>query len=156
MRRDSNFTYLHEIFACFKWLMRLSLCIWITSYFSIDRLPPSSLIRPELANAPVQNLTTPETFNLQYQGLGTTVKTVATYSIYGLVVSHNKPTSFFDITHDKYTIDTRDLCVIWGSNLENNTHHQFTFKSGDWTCYVNGENYSLFNPEALSNNHLIT
>ncbi len=54
------------------------------------------------------------------------MRPVADFELWGLVVSHNNPTAFYDIYHDRNSVDTRDLGVIWGENL----------RSADFIPYV--------------------
>ena len=81
---------------------------------------------------------------------------VATYELWGLVVSHNNIHSVADIYHDSTSVDTKDLCVIWGANLEDSDYQRVDFKSGPWTCYFSYPGDARFDHTALGNNHLIT
>lgn len=81
---------------------------------------------------------------------------VATYELWGLVVSHNNIHSVADIYHDSTSVDTKDLCVIWGGNLETPDYRQVDFKSGPWTCYFKYPRGVQFHHNGLGNNHLIT
>lgn len=81
---------------------------------------------------------------------------VASYEQWGLVVSHNNIHSVADIYHDSTSVDTKDLCVIWGSNLEGDDFREVEFKSGSWTCYFRYPMGVKFVHHELGNNHLIT
>jgi hypothetical protein len=81
---------------------------------------------------------------------------VATYELWGLVVSHNNIHSVADIYHDSTSVDTKDLCVIWGDNLDSDDYRRVDFKSGPWTCYFRYPQGVVFDHDSLGNNHLIT
>jgi hypothetical protein len=84
------------------------------------------------------------------------VRPVAEYQLTGLVVSHNDVESFADIYHDSTSVDTKDLCLLWGESLETDDFHQVRFSSGPFTCYFRFPSGIRFDPHELSNNHLIT
>jgi hypothetical protein len=72
------------------------------------------------------------------------------------VVSHNDIHSVADIYHDSTSVDTKDLCVIWGANLETTDYQRVEFTSGPWTCYFSYRAGVEFHHDNLGNNHLIT
>lgn len=115
-----------------------------------------SRIDPELLQEPRQEATQRPEFSFEYKGKSCRVRPVATYDLYGLVVSHNNIHSIADIYHDSTSVDTKDLCVIWGGNLESTDFHQVQFKSGPWTCYFSYPQDVRFAHHELGNNHLIT
>ena len=59
------------------------------------------------------------TFDFTYKGQRVEVEPVADYEMWGLVVSHNNIKSIADIYHDSSSVDTKDLCVVWGDSLRN-------------------------------------
>jgi len=146
-------------------LLRLAtyICLigWVGTYFMINRLPPPTLIDPALYPEPVQTTVLPKKFTLLYKDNPVYVVPMADYDITGLVVSHNEPTAWyvFDISHDKESPDTRDLCVLWGSNVQNEEYRKISFFSGDYTCnwkWGANTDVSQFSMYKISNNHLIT
>lgn len=119
--------------------------------------PDTSEIRPELLQDPVQAETAREAFSFSYRDETYLVDPVFDYELWGLVVTHNDITALGDIYHDDDSVDTKDLCVIWGPNLVTNDFHDIEFWSGSFTCYVRWyDNGIRFYGTALSNNHLIT
>jgi hypothetical protein len=87
------------------------------------------------------------------------VKIIADYELAGLVVSHNDPFKWyrFDLSHDEFSLDTRDICVIWGRNIKNADYSRVSFWNDDWTCnWRYGRDVRGVENNALSNNHLIT
>jgi hypothetical protein len=81
---------------------------------------------------------------------------VADYELWGLVVSHNEITSVADIYHDRSSVDTKDLCVVWGENLSRDDYRAVEFESGPFTCYFRFAEGVPFDTTGASNNHLIT
>lgn len=118
-------------------------------------IDPGSIL-PELLQSPKQGTTSRDEFDFEYKGKACRVRPVATYDLHGLVVSHNNIDSFADIYHDSTSVDTKDLCVIWGTTLESTDFHQVKFKSGPWTCYFSYPPGTKFAHDKLGNNHLIT
>jgi hypothetical protein len=142
-----------------KWIFRILLITWVATYFLTDRLPSAEEISPELYSEPVQQAIDPQQFNIVYKDQVTSVTAVADYEIRGLIVSHNDPDVWyrFDLSHDEKSIDTRDLCIIWGDNLKTHKFAKVSYKNNDYSCsYRYKYNDTGFNDAQLSNNHLIT
>jgi hypothetical protein len=119
-------------------------------------LPGPSAIDPALLQDPLQEATQREPFEFAYKGHTVRVRPVADYELWGLVVSHNNIKSFADIYHDSSSVDTKDLCVVWGSNLQSGELARVSFESGPWTCYYRYPEGVRFQGSEMSNNHLIT
>ena len=113
-------------------------------------------IHPEVRKDPRQGPTQREPFNFEYRGASYEVKPVYSYKIAGLVVSHNDIGSVWDSYHTSDSVDTKDLCVIWGGNTLVDTFNLVNFSSGSWTCYARWGPGVSMNLDELSNNHLIT
>jgi len=125
------------------------------------RLPPASEMDPMLYREPVQTTVSDHKFTIDYRGHTTQVRTLASYQIWGVVVSHNDPAEWyrFDITHDKLSLDTRDLCMVWAGNVKTDSYRNFTYYNDDYMCTFRSmpnKNISGFQVYQVSNNHLIT
>lgn len=120
------------------------------------RPPAPAAIDPALLEEPSQTLTQREPFEFVYRGHAVRVRPVADYELWGLVVSHNNIRSVADIYHDSSSVDTKDLCVVWGSNLQSGALDQVEFESGPWTCYYRYPPGVRFRASQMSNNHLVT
>ena len=136
------------------WLVALT--VTVISWFSKGDLVGPESIHADLRQPPHQDLIDREPFAFEYKGQECRVEPVATYELWGLVVSHNNIHSVADIYHDSTSVDTKDLCVIWGANLETSDYQQVGFKSGPWTCYFKYPRGVQFHHDGLGNNHLIT
>ncbi len=117
--------------------------------------PPEEML-PALRNEPTQSATARAPFEFDYRGRSCRVRPVAEYEIWGLVVSHNDIHSVADIYHDRSSVDTKDLCVVWGSNLSHGDYREVEFDSGPFTCYFEFSHGVRFDMSEASNNHLIT
>ena len=118
--------------------------------------PDASEIDPALLNEPLQQATEREPFEMVHEGHTIRVRPVAEYELWGLVVSHNNIQSVADIYHDSSSLDTKDLCVVWGSNLTSGELGKVSFESGPWTCYYSYPEGVRFAGSEMSNSHLIT
>jgi len=142
-----------------RWAARgalAALALVALSWWMGRRMPAPSGIRPEILRAPVQQPTAAAPFDFEYKGKRCEVRPRAEYELRGLVVSHNDIRSFSDIYHDATSVDTRDLCVAWGPNLENGAYLEAEFWSGPFTCYFRTPADLEFDAAGISNNHLIT
>jgi hypothetical protein len=135
------------------------LVLFIVSCFRKGILPEKENIVPSMYNDPIQEETEKTPFTVDYMGTTYTIKPVASYELWGLVVSHNKTRFVFDIYHDKSSYDTKDIAVIYGKNISNNDYKKMDYWSGGWTGYCRtkkGMEYVKFDGKCISNNHLIT
>ena len=133
--------------------------LWVLCLLMLGRLPDSADIKPELLQPPEQQQVSQPEFRFEYKNEKIRVAPMATYRIAGLIVSHNDPDKWyrFDITHDEKSLNTRDLCIIWGSNLHENMFKRVSFHNDDWSCtWSYGKDVTHFNDTEISNNHLIT
>ena len=126
------------------------------SWYGKGRPIDPAAIDPALLRPPVQRATSRSPFTFVYRGQACRVRPVAEYELHGLVVSHNDVESFADIYHDASSVDTKDLCVLWGESLRGDEFHRVDFSSGPFTCYFRYPEGIRFDPSELSNNHLIT
>lgn len=137
-------------------LLVVSLALVTSGWLFKGELAPPAAMRPELGRDPVQTPTSEEPFSFVYKGKECRVRPVAEYELWGLVVSHNDIESVADIYHDSTSVDTKDLCVIWGANLERPDYRRVEFRSGSFTCYFRYPPGVHFSLRSGSNNHLIT
>lgn len=113
-------------------------------------------IAPRLLEEPQQTETERPPFSFPYMGETYEVQPVAEYDIAGLVVSHNDPTSWWDVYHDETSVDTKDLGLIWGPNLRSDDFHRVKFWNVSWTVNCRWPAGVTFHLGAISNNHLVT
>jgi hypothetical protein len=139
-----------------KLLFLGALIVTPVAWFMKGTLVAPSGILPELRQEPVQTAVSRPDFSFAYKGQQCLVRPVALYEQWGLVVSHNNIESVADLYHDSTSVDTKDLCVIWGPNLESADYRRVSFRSGSFTCYFRYPAGVRFTMRAGANNHLIT
>jgi hypothetical protein len=120
------------------------------------RLDDPAAMLPVVRREPLQESTDRAPFTFQYRGKACRVRPIASYELWGLVVSHNDVKSVADIYHDSSSVDTKDICTVWGDNLTRSDYQKASFKSGPFTCYVHFPAGVNFNLQEIGNNHLIT
>ncbi len=138
-------------------LLATVLMAWAGAWQQSRQLPERPAIRAELLQEPLQRETSRPQFGFSYRGGDYVVQPVASYELYGLVVTHNDTTGLADITHDENSVDTKDLCVLWGANLERDDYRQITFESTPTWCHWSWRSADIrFDETAIANNHLVT
>jgi hypothetical protein len=139
-----------------KFLMWSSLLLGAVAFVQRRRPIPHGDIRPDLARSPRQTPSAERPFSFRYRHANYNVQPVADYELWGLVVSHNNIGSIADIYHDENSLDTKDLCVIWGDNVQTDDFHQVKFWNGPWTCNWRYPGDTSLRADQVSNNHLVT
>jgi hypothetical protein len=152
---------LHRLETLFKWLFILSLLVALTTYFKKDSLPDPAFYDLTQLEEPLQRPTRKRPFDTQVNGQSYLITPLFDYELHGVVVSFNDSDSFTDTTHHRRWRDflnIRDLCVIWGRNVQNGVYREMDFSNDSWTCWAywpNAETRSRFSMRQLSNNHLL-
>jgi hypothetical protein len=127
-----------------------------------NRWPKVNEFRPEVFQEPVQVPgDVPAPFDVAQRGYTYTVYPQFGYELWGMVVSSHYAGSFLDYAHEMWKdyLNIKDLCVIWGKNLETGAFRGIKFWSRDFTCYYSWskpETGRQFSQSHISNNHLIT
>jgi hypothetical protein len=150
---------MRAILTIAKWMIYVGAAGWAVTIYLMLRLPPPSDIRPELYREPVQTLkASSPPFSFAYKGNTVQVVPMADYYLWGLVVSHNDPSAWymFDISHDDVSPNVNDVCVIWGSNVQQEAYQRVSFHNDDNFCVAKWRAGDALNEDQLSNNHLIT
>ncbi len=142
-----------------KFAYLLFFLLLLLSFWQKKSLPDKQEIDKRLLQAPVQASSTALTdFRFDYRKKSYTVQPIADYELWGLVVSVNDIKAWYNMYHDKDSVNLKDICVIWGDNLKSDAYQQVSFKSGEWTCYYRwfGQLNGAFHGNQLSNNHLFS
>ncbi|OGE83802.1 MAG: hypothetical protein A2846_00090 [Candidatus Doudnabacteria bacterium RIFCSPHIGHO2_01_FULL_49_9] len=151
-----------------KKLLKLALLLALValsiSYFQKDDLPDKSAVLRELYQEPVQIETSAEPFTIEREGAVYTITPLYEYELYGLVTSQHNAKSWFDYYHERWQdfINIKDLCVVWGPNLDSGVYQKIKFSNGSFTCYWNlrhgatRADWAKFKNEAVSNNHILS
>lgn len=137
-------------------LLLAAALLWGLAWLRQDRLPGPSEIVPALSQAPLQTPLEARAFLFGYRRHNYQVKTFAEYELWGLIVSHNNISGVADIYHDADSLDTKDICVVWGASLARGDYLKARFSSGAWTCYYEYPEDAPLDAREVANNHLIT
>lgn len=146
----------------FKWLFLISALTLAASYFYKDKLPDPEYYDLEQLDSPRQKPTADPSFTTQVNGQEYTITPRFDYELDGVIVSSHNADAFGDIWHHKRWkdfINLRDICVIWGNNVETGVYRNMEFSNDSWTCWASWQDQetgSVFKMNALSNNHLLT
>jgi hypothetical protein len=145
------------LFLC----LALCLIFYCVSFFKLKIFPDQNEIHPDLFNDPIQiDSAQKEPFVFNYANEEYRVKPIASYELWGLVVSHNDIKKWYNMYHDENSVNIKDLCVVWGENISSGIYRKMKFKNGEFTCYgdwgeSSREEVKKFRNNSLSNNHLI-
>lgn len=126
-----------------------------------DKLPEPDFYDANALAAPLQQDTERQAFKSQAGGQEYTITPKYEYELQGVVVSYNNADGMTDIWHHKRWQDflnERDLCVIWGENVQSGVYKLMKFENDSWTCWAywpDSTTGERFKKNALSNNHLL-
>jgi hypothetical protein len=143
-----------------KLLIISSFSLLLVSFWNRNEIPSAIDYRPELSAEPRQQTTRKRPFSTDYQGITYQVEPKYDYDLYGMVVSyrhHDGESTMHKRSNDH--LNTADICVVWGANLDSAVLRRLKFWNGIFTCNVSTKDsdaWSRFIPEQLSNNHLIS
>ena len=148
-----------------KIILLIGTVIFIYSYFQKDKLPEKEEILPELYREPIQTETVKPPFKADKGGIIYDITPLFNYELYGLVVSEHNSKGWFDYYHEEWKdfINLKDVCIVWGDNIETEVYQELKFRNGSFTCYIDSKPsadktavFQKFNNSALSNNHLLS
>lgn len=134
------------------------MAVFAIAFFRQEKLPDSRLIWPQLYNDARQTETAAKPFKIAKDKFTAEIEPVYDYELHGLIVADYDAHVWHDITHKNDPFNTKDICVIWGSNLKDNLYHDFKFTHGEFTCFYQTNSataYRNFSEDKLSNNHLL-
>jgi hypothetical protein len=147
--------------SLFKRIFWLSTFLLIGLYVYKDRLPEPSYYDSDALQEPLQEQTSETAFTTEVNGQNYTITPKYSYQLDGVVVSLHDADQLNDIWHHgrwQDFLNLRDLCVIWGENVQSGVYHRIKFHNDTWTCWASwadSQTGSEFKMNALSNNHLL-
>lgn len=145
----------------FRVLFVLGLLAAILLYFFKDTMPSATFYELDSLGDPQQQPTRQSGFETRVNGESYLIDPKFDYRLDGVVVSYHDADDFSDIWHHgnwRDFINLRDLCVVWGSNVETGVYRQMDFHNDSWTCWFSWPNREIgerFQKTQLSNNHLL-
>lgn len=148
--------------ALVKPLFYTSILLCLFSYWSFRKakqFPENLTYHPEVLRGPIQNTIAMNNFSFEHEGRSFELFPKAHYQLAGLIVSHNDVKSITDAYHTSESVDVRDICVVWGSNLASGVFRRAKYHSEPWTCVIQFDergDQRKFSPSELSNTHILT
>ncbi|MGY6276892.1 hypothetical protein [Methylomonas sp. MgM2] len=145
----------------FKWSFIVCASVAGVLHFYKDDWPEPDYYDMSLLSPPVQSETDRESFSIEANRLKYTIHPKFDYDLQGVVVSYSDADELTNIWHYKRWqdfINVRDLCVIWGKNVESGIYKNMKFRSDSWTCWAAWPDQATgaaFKMNALSNNHIV-
>lgn len=142
--------------------MVVGLLLFIATFRGRSAWPTISQIQPELYVDPVQDQSNlPDPFDVSQEGVTYHIIPRYNYQLSGLVVTQHHSDSLTDVLHERWNdfLNMKDLCVVWGSNIESGIYRRLTYTSGNFTCFCKWRDRSIgkkFNFTQFSNNHLLS
>jgi len=137
----------------------ISCLLLLASCWQRNDFPEDMAVDDNLLQAPLQQPVQESPFTVDRDGVQYRVEPLYQYELHGLVVSyehHDGNYSLHRLWNDHLNIT--DICVVWGHNAGQLDLNRFDFWNGEFTCnYKTGDQaaWEQFQPEALSNNHLL-
>ncbi|GHU47245.1 hypothetical protein AGMMS50289_22160 [Betaproteobacteria bacterium] len=138
-----------------------SLVVLALGLYRGDELPAATELLPALAAAPLQTPAVRKPFDVTVNDVDYHIEPLYRYELYGLVVSKHMADGLIDYVHKQWSdhLNTADLCVVWGKVALSGIYTQFSFASGQWTCWYqthSSEAWQQFSEDQLSNNHILS
>jgi hypothetical protein len=121
-------------------------------------LPSVNSILPELiSHEPIQTPIQMDPFIWEVKGQKYQIAPLYNYEIMGLIVSEYDSEDMLDISHKNDPAQTKDICLVWGKNLQNGIYRKVSFEHGEVFCLVRWSSIegASFDLTKFSNNHLI-
>jgi hypothetical protein len=145
----------------FRLLFLVCLLAAVLLYLVKDELPPASFYDTASLVDPLQRETSKAEFTTRVNDQTYLIKPRYDYQLNGVVVSYHDADDFSDIWHHgqwKDFLNLRDLCVVWGSNVESGVYLDMQFHNDSWTCWFQWPSREVgqrFDKTQLSNNHVL-
>lgn len=150
-------TFLSTINKC---LLISSFALLLLSFWNRNDIPNGVDYRPELTDEPRQRRSRKRSFEADYAGVTYQVDPQYEYDLFGMIVSyrhHDGESTMHKMSNDH--LNTADVCVVWGDNLDAAMLSRLRFWNGIFTCNVSTSDtdaWSRFGMDQLSNNHLLS
>lgn len=141
-------------------LVTASALLLAVSWLNRDRFVPSPRLDPAIAEEPRQVRVDEPAFMTSAESIDYRVQPLYEYELTGLVVSFRRFRPGIGL-HERWNdyINIADVCVVWGTNVDGLDLNRFKFWNGEFTCNYSTRDpdaWHRFEPDQLSNNHLLT
>ena len=147
-----------------KIILLLSVILFAVSFFQKNKFPDKNEIAKQTYKEPIQTETNKVPFEIRKNNITYVITPLYNYELNGMIVSYNDSSNWLDYYHKKWEdfINIKDVCVIWGENIETGIYKKLKFSSGSYTCYwktkpnITYNEWSEFKNNCISNNHLLS
>ena len=143
---------------CKKVLIALSVMSMILAalaYYMRSKPPKAAKIDKNCLKQPKQTPTSRQPYKVKFNNQVYTITPKADYELNGLIVSENDFNDLLNIDYDSESINSKDLGIIWGSNLLGDDFHKVHFRNNAWILECRWYGDVNFNMNEVSNNHIL-
>ena len=146
----------------FKGVFVIAVVVLGMSFFQKDKLPGPEVFSEAVLSDPLQTPTDKAPFQTQINNQVYTITPLFDYHLSGVVVTDFESGSLGDIYHHrqwKDFLNVKDLCVVFGKNVQSDVFRKLRYRSGPWTCFFqipDRQTGKQFRSDQLSNNHILT
>jgi hypothetical protein len=132
----------------------------LMSWWNWDQFAEAMVLDPALDEPPRQLKVDEPAFMVHANDFDYRVQPLYNYELTGLVVSFKRFRPGIGL-HERWNdyINIADICVVWGDNARDVDLNAFKFWNLEFTCMYSTRNqreWERFNPDQLSNNHIVT
>ncbi|MHC8597898.1 hypothetical protein ACYVVU_06345 [Arenicellales bacterium IMCC55707] len=154
--------FFDQLERIFKGVFVIAVVALGVSFFQKDKLPGPEFFSEAVLSDPLQTPTDKASFQTQVNDQVYTITPLFNYHLSGVVVTDYESGSLGDIYHHrqwKDFLNVKDLCVVWGTNVQSDVFRKLRYSSGPWTCFFqipDRQTGKQFRADQLSNNHILT
>ncbi len=154
--------FFDQLERIFKGMFVIAVVVLGMSFFQKDKLPGPEFFSDAVLSDPLQTPTDKAPFQTQINNQVYTITPLFDYHLSGVVVTDYESGSLGDIYHHrqwKDFLNVKDLCVVFGKNVQSDVFRKLRYRSGPWTCFFqipDRQTGKQFRSDQLSNNHILT
>ncbi|MCP4951278.1 MAG: hypothetical protein GY922_05460 [Proteobacteria bacterium] len=154
--------FFDQLERIFKGMFVIAVVVLGMSFFQKDKLPEPEFFSDAVLSDPLQTPTNKAPFQTQINNQVYTITPLFDYHLSGVVVTDYESGSLGDIYHHrqwKDFLNVKDLCVVFGKNVQSDVFRKLRYRSGPWTCFFqipDQQTGKQFRSDQLSNNHILT
>lgn len=154
--------FFDQLERIFKGMFVIAVVVLGMSFFQKDKLPGPEFFSDAVLSDPLQTPTDKAPFQTQINNQVYTITPLFDYHLSGVVVTDFESGSLGDIYHHrqwKDFLNVKDLCVVFGKNVQSDVFRKLRYRSGPWTCFFqipDRQTGKQFRSDQLSNNHILT
>ena len=152
--------FFDQLERIFKGVFVIAVVALGVSFFQKDKLPGPEFFSEAVLSDPLQTPTYRAPFKTQVNDQAYTITPLFDYHLNGVVVTDYESGSLGDIYHHrqwKDFLNVKDLCIVWGKNVQSEVFRKLRYSSGPWTCFFqipDRHTGKQFRGDHLSNNHI--